>query len=63
MTEEEEKLALRRGLQRTSTLTTKLSTYWVLARILTTCWDTLVGCNSPTGCQQAPTRNSPWKLS
>jgi hypothetical protein len=33
-------LALRRGLWRMSTSTTRLSTYWVLARRFTTCWDT-----------------------
>jgi hypothetical protein len=48
---------LSRGLLRTSTSTTKLSTYWVFIR------DTEVGCNSLTECQQTPTRNSPRKFS
>jgi hypothetical protein len=54
--EEEEKLArLERGLWRTSTSSTKLSTYWVFIR------DTEDGGNSLKECRQTPTRDSSGK--
>jgi hypothetical protein len=59
--EEEKSLALRRGLWQMSISTIKLSTHWVSARTFIICWATLVGCNSPMGCRQTPTRSSPWK--
>jgi hypothetical protein len=50
--EEEEKLTrLEKRLVATSTSTIKLSNCWVFMRKFTRCWDTYVGCNSPTECR------------
>jgi hypothetical protein len=58
--EEEKKLSrLEKRLVPTLTSTIKHSTTWVSAPTYIICWDTLDGCNSPTGCRRTPTRSLP----